>query len=123
MPPFRVPSPVPSTPTSVRDPRFVGFVLLLLAYTALLFYAGSTGDPLAELLLDLTFVTVVFVFGASLLRQADGDAVLLIAGGALVLSGVAQLAVLAVSSPIVRLSSDALLILGVGAYFYDEFIR
>ena len=112
-----------SRPSSVRDPRFIGLVALLLAYTALLFYAGATGDPLADLLLDLTFVAVVFTFGANILRRADGDAVLLIAGVALVLSGAAQLAAIAVVTPIVRLASDALLILGVGAYFYDQFLR
>jgi hypothetical protein len=112
-----------SIPSSIRNPRFIGLMVLLVAYTALLFYTGATGDPLAGLLLDLTYVAVVAVFGGRLLRRADGDTLLLAAGSALVLSGLAQAAALAVESPAARLVSDVLLVAGVVAYFYREFFE
>lgn len=111
-----------SRPSSARDPWFLALLALLVAYLALILYAGATADPTADLGIEVLFAAIVGVLGGSVLSEADGDRVLLVAGWALVAAAVAELASIAgvaVADP----AASLLLLGGVGLYLYDRFLR
>lgn len=109
-------------PSSARDPWFLGLVALVAAYVALLLYSGTTDDPTADLATVVLFAAIVAVLGGSVLSEADGDRVRLAAGWTLVSAAAAELAVVAGATS-VRPAASLLLLVGVGLYFYDQFLR
>lgn len=112
----------PSLPDA-RDPnfQFVGLVAFLLAYAALVFYAGMTNTPWAVLAADIAFAVILVGFGASVLSTERDDPLPAVAGAVLVLAGVVEVVGAAgISLPPV---ADLFLYVGVGLYFYHQFIR
>jgi hypothetical protein len=102
-----------------RDPRIAVQLFLLVAYVALVLYAGTTGDPLAELAVDVAFVVATVAFGLYLSTAAGGDPLRSAAAGAFVGTGVAQavtLAGVAAAGPL----SDLFLILALLLFLADR---
>lgn len=73
-----------------RDPRIVAQLLLLAAYVALVLYAGATGDPLAQVAVDVAFAVAAVAFGLYLASAAGGETLHMLAAGAFVGAGLAQ---------------------------------
>ena len=109
--------------SDARDPNFqlVGLVSFLLAYAALVIYAGTTDEPWAVAAADIAFAVILVGFGASILRTERDDPIPAVAGAALVIAGAIEtVKVVGVDLPAV---ADAFLYAGVGLYFYHQFIR
>jgi hypothetical protein len=103
----------------MADTRQTAIRALLVGYLALLVVAIFTGNPLANVAVNLGFAVVALYFGYTVYedeRRGVDPRVRLATAAAFVLAGLAQFVNVATRAPVADLASSALFVLGFVGY-------
>lgn len=103
----------------MADTRQTAIQAVLVGYLALLVVAIVTGNPLANVAVNLGFAVVALYFGYTVYedqRPGVDSRVRLVTAGAFVLAGIAQFVAVATQAPEADIASSALFVLGFIGY-------